>query len=780
MAVWSDEMQAPARRLRLGGRLVFASGRECALDGNAVSALTIEEGAGGALEPGCVLSAVCTLDLANDGGCWEPGGELLGQNTLDAATLMPELGIETDGDTLWHPLGVFQVESALRTEGAGRVRLQARDSISFELAEVFRDGLSYPCTLQQIWEHAVGQTGYAWSGNIPNGGAVIDAAPDWKDASLRTVMGYAAAAAGSFVRVDRRGFLELRPVWNAAEEGRRIDGESYLKLESGSGGYGPVDALRLKCTNAEEEKVYMSDESALFAVSISENPLFQAEAPGVDSLARGTLNVLSGFRSEALNFDWRGDPALRIGDRVRLFDRAGEEHAGVLTRQTLRFSGGFSASCACDVPRDNNSGVRRAITPEGGLNSAALVGAVNGALLSVGSVTTNKLAAGSVSAEKLAAGAVDAGALAAVTAKITSLTAKDIETDRLAAALAAFTVLTAGTADFDRATVGHLVAGALNLEFGAAGQVFIRNLAVEYAQMVGAAIGNLCIKASDGNYYRIDVNMDGSVSAVRVTVSNDEIAAGQTNGGRVILETNIAAANLNTGKLLATYALINRIDAARMDVGELFAREAFISALTTSRIFGGKTLQMIAGEADGAARVFRQSEFPDGQETVKPGDMLVNPYTGQQYQAAEAGEIGFALDEEGNLYYCYDGAGSLMMQGFELYADGFAVSVGGTVGRPYIWELVQDSQMVNTANDALAIANAAVSQADFMRVVRIDGDGLHVGDNLTECEVLLDSASVNVMVDGMRVSTFSDKFVRMDNMQIRKVRGGLAISVYAG
>ena len=563
--------------------------------------------------------------------------------------------------------------------------------------------------------------------------------------------------------------------------------------------------------------------------------------------------------------------------------------------------------------------------------------------------------------------------------KAGTITADNIQTDRLAAELARITVLSAGTASFDKATVQHLVSEAMNLEYGVAGQVFIKNLAVMYAQMVGAAIGNLCIKASDGNYYRIDVRPDGTVSAVKTTVSAGEIAAGQTEGGGVILETNITAANLNAGNLLATYALVNKIDAARIDVDALFAREAFISALNTSKIFGGNSLEIIVGKANGAARIFRQEEFTDGTAEVKPGDMLVKPSTGQQYQAVEIGSIRFAMDADGSLYYELDGNGSLKMQGFDLYADGFALPVDadGTVsGVPYKWELVQDGVLAqaiadqaesmaetvlqinkdianiqdqidgnittwfdshiptsanapakdwttdelknqhlgdlfyvdnadleengycyrwqqtngvygwvlledagvtkalaaaaaaqdtadgkrrvfistpvppydagdlwvqgsggdimrcatakskgqsyasadwvkaskytddtaankaqstangaqnaadtaqgtadaasNYANEALDIANAALSRADFQRVVRTEPDGLHIGDNITDYEVLIDSASVNVVAAGVRVSTFSDKFIRLDNMQIRKVRGGMAISVYKG
>lgn len=301
--------------------------------------------------------------------------------------------------------------------------------------------------------------------------------------------------------------------------------------------------------------------------------------------------------------------------------------------------------------------------------------------------------------------------------KVGTITAGNIKTDALAAELARITVLIAGTASFDRATIQHLVAEAMNLQYGVAGQVFIKNLAVEYAQMVGAAIGELCIKASDGNYYLLDVKPDGTVSATPTNVTEGEITAGQTGGGQLILETNITAGNLNAGNLLATYALINQIDAARIDVDELFAREAFIAALTTSKIFGGNSLEIIAGRAENASRIFRQEEYPGADETVKPGDMLVKPSTGQQYQAVKTGDISFALDADGNLYYSYDGSGSLKMQGFDLYAEDFTLPVdesGSVIGVPYKWMLVQDKLM------AEAIAAQAAEMAEAVLALNKD------------------------------------------------------------
>ena len=589
-------MQAGLRELHIGGRIVFGSSAELELESGMIAELAIEEGAEAALLPGDVLSASCTLDLVNDHGQWLPGGEYLGGRELIGATIMPEI---CSGE-MRRAMGVYQVESAMVLEGEGRLRLRAFDSAAYELGGEFLDELAYPVNLDTLWRHAVGQSRYSWNGNVPNGSAVIDAPPEWRDASLRAAMGWIAAAAGCFVRVDRSGSLELCPV-NGGQE-YALNSSVYFKLERECAAFGPVDSIRITPVGEDAaEKVYTgSAQTCLQALTVKNNPIFMAGSAHLDALAEGMLAAVEGYGSASLRFDWRGDPELRIGDRVLIYDLQGRLAEGVLSRQTMRFNGGFSASCACAIPESGGSGVRRAITPEGGLNAAALVGAVDGGLLSANSVTTAKLAAGSVTAEKLAAGAIDAQVIEAVTAKIGSLDAGDIQTDTLAAELARFGVITAGSADFDRATVGHLVANAMNLSFGVGNDVFIENLKVAYAQMVSAAIGNLCIKASDGNYYAIDVGADGCVKAVKTSVSGGEISAGQTASGRVILETEITASSLNTANLLATYALVNRIDAARIDVDELFAREAFIALLRTSNIVAGKSLTIIAGEVDEA------------------------------------------------------------------------------------------------------------------------------------------------------------------------------------
>ena len=318
--------------------------------------------------------------------------------------------------------------------------------------------------------------------------------------------------------------------------------------------------------------------------------------------------------------------AKRVG--VEVFMRMTEYTYNCLTRQyekmtlgTVEDTVGASMISARQLPSGIISGSKLALGSVGigqlqegavgelQIQEAAIGNAhIQNAAISAANIQTAAIEFAHIAAatiNSLNAGAIEAGA-----AKIASLTAHDIETDSLAAALAAFTVITCGTATFDAATIRHLVAQSMNLDYGAAGQVFIRNLVVEYAQMIGASIGNLCVKASDGRYYSIDVDSRGNVTGTLTTVTDQEIDAGQTESGRAILETSITASQINTSSLLGTFALINQIDAARIDVDQLFARQAFIDQLNTSVIQSQDFIQLVVGTVDDTVEDAMQDATP--------------------------------------------------------------------------------------------------------------------------------------------------------------------------
>lgn len=288
------------------------------------------------------------------------------------------------------------------------------------------------------------------------------------------------------------------------------------------------------------------------------------------------------------------------------------------------------------TPGGTLSGVRiSAGSISGSISGRQLAwGAVGAGQLASDSIDTRHLQADSVNADAMQTNsftaetafvqAMNANALDAVTAHVNEITAQTISTDALAAAyahlfevvasdieagtvtadslsaaMANIVTLTAGHGEFDFATIQHLVSQALNLEQGVAGRVFINNLAVAYAQIVDATLNRLVIRSQEGNYYELSIDdTTGAVTTTPVAVTPAEAEAGVTTSGRNILETDITATNLQTANILATYALVNKIDAARIDVAELFAQRAFIDHLNTTDLSSNTTLTIVTRRID--------------------------------------------------------------------------------------------------------------------------------------------------------------------------------------
>lgn len=84
------------------------------------------------------------------------------------------------------------------------------------------------------------------------------------------------------------------------------------------------------------------------------------------------------------------------------------------------------------------------------------------------------------------------------------------------------------------------------------------------------------------------------------------------------------------------------------------------------------------------------------------------------------------------------------------------------------------------ADDARTTADEA--KQTLLRVVRIDSDGLHVGDNQnTNNEVLIDSEAVNVVTGGTMESKFTGSYIQFGNYQLRRTAdNGLAFKVKEG
>ena len=122
----------------------------------------------------------------------------------------------------------------------------------------------------------------------------------------------------------------------------------------------------------------------------------------------------------------------------------------------------------------------------------------------------------------------------------------------------------------------------------------------------------------------------------------------------------------------------------------------------------------------------------------------------------------------------------------------FTITSGDTAPDGYTasgWDTISDTKEIEAilgkaqlaAESAQSTAKAAQIAADanaekLERRVRIDLEGMHVGDNLSDSELLLQSGEIHFVVGGSRVSTIAPDYHRFGNMEIRTPSvGGIVI-----
>lgn len=709
----SDALRAEARELYPSATLTLAGGETLALGNGDIISLEIQEGADSALTPGCVLSAGFTAELDNAGGRWLPlQGEIC---RLEGAAMACVLNVKDGANWRTAPMGAFIVTGVSADEQRPVIRLSGCDSIGIELSTAFADSLQYPATLAALWQHAVGQTRYAWDGAVPNGGAVIDARPNWGEISLRQALGYIAAAAGCFVQVDREGRLQLCPCRRTAAEAQ-IGPTQYMALTRGFDSFGPVSGIRvLPIQNADGEQTPLEVRDAQVqgsdTLQVENNPLFMQGAAHLEALARGMLAQLAGLTLVKAEFRWRGDPAVGAGTRVRLTDTRGEAHDLTVTRQTLRFAGGFSATCACETPARDDSGVLRAITPEGGLNAGALVGVVDGGIV----------AARSITAEKLAAGAVYAQAIEAVQAHIQELTSGRTTTDELYASLAQIAAAEIGAANIDHAGVKALAA-----EVAAIAEAQIEHADIETAKITDAQAQTLA--AALAKITRADIET-AEVDQALIDWAGIENLTAQA---AAIAKANVGTAQINEANI--GWAAIQSVSAQLAELAQARIDQAAISQAQIDQLHAS-VVETIALTAQNA-----NFDFASAQRLVASAMIL---------EQGVGGSVTIGNLASTSAMFVQATMGSLTLKGEDGYYYDVTVTADGnmhtekvtpTAAEIAAGTMANGRKIVETEAD-IAELNAGNIRAQTATVASIFTAALTAG-KITAAEALISSATI--------------------------------------
>lgn len=188
-------------------------------------------------------------------------------------------------------------------------------------------------------------------------------------------------------------------------------------------------------------------------------------------------------------------------------------------------------------------------------------------------------------------------------AKIENATITIAQIENLEAEIANIVALTVSTGTFDLAAIKNLLSSALILQEGVADSMMITNLAVTSANLMNATIDKLVLKGADGKYYRVFIGADGTIQTEEVTVTDGEIAAGETDEGRQIVATTANVGSLNATTIKASEAIIGTIFTESLTAGKITANEALIASITAPSIYTtaitalGNSLDLSANES---------------------------------------------------------------------------------------------------------------------------------------------------------------------------------------
>ena len=284
--------------------------------------------------------------------------------------------------------GVYTVDEP--EYNGGTIKLSLLDNMEKFDESYSKSTLVYPATLSTIVRDACSVCGITLgTASFPNNDTIVSSRPDDESTTFRDVIGWAAALAGCFARVNRYGYLELK--WfdtNTLEEAQKgIDGgifdgaTPYATGDSGDTANGgdfaddngvhyisrlssqnvSVDdsvitgveiIVRTDSSESQTEKTY-SRGTAGYIIRIDGNQFLTED--NADSIAERLGNLLIGLRFRKLSVSHASDPSIEAGDIAIVFDRKGRAYPILVTRTSFSPDGYHETVCGAESPSYNSS-----------------------------------------------------------------------------------------------------------------------------------------------------------------------------------------------------------------------------------------------------------------------------------------------------------------------------------------------------------------------------------------------------------------------------------------
>ena len=252
-----------------------------------------------------------------------------------------KVGVKVGGTFEYVSLGVFKGERPEKVRGK-LIDFAAHDRMSLfdKSAESFADGLTFPCTLGEIFAKLCAFCGVGCvSAVFPNSGKTFDKNPlADTDYTCREILGYIAEAAGAYARMSRDGAVEL--VW-FADVNYTVTRTDRFEMTESEFLTPPIDKLEVYNSYGDQLN---SSGSGDIVYGISDNPFLYIEndtqltglQPYVDAIYN-RITSLPAYHPSSFRAEF--NPAVQCGDIISVVDDYGETIRFPVFVQTITWNG---------------------------------------------------------------------------------------------------------------------------------------------------------------------------------------------------------------------------------------------------------------------------------------------------------------------------------------------------------------------------------------------------------------------------------------------------------
>lgn len=239
------------------------------------------------------------------------------------------------------PLGVFKGERPEKVRGK-LIEFVSHDRMSLfdKSAESFTDGLTFPCTLGEIFTKLCSFCGVGYvSAAFPNSDKSFATNPlDDTDYTCREVLGWIAEAAGSYARMSRDGAVEL--VWFSAVD-YTVTRKDRFEMTESEFETPPIDRLEVYSSYGDQLNTSGTGD---VVYGITDNPFLYIEndtqiaglQPYADAIY-DRIVTLPAYQPSSFRAEW--NPAVQCGDIITVVDDYDTVIAFPVFVQTVTWTG---------------------------------------------------------------------------------------------------------------------------------------------------------------------------------------------------------------------------------------------------------------------------------------------------------------------------------------------------------------------------------------------------------------------------------------------------------